>query len=134
MKVKEVIKGYVPVVVKAESAMKEVEHDEALAKANKVKRLKRLASEGAAVAFLVSTPSSATSKVQAVFMRDFEVKETLDGNFIVNGRDLEEELKADIARGMNPASLSIMRERKKEDMVFRSYRIDRIIRGSINWC
>ena len=47
-----------------------------------------------------------------------------------NVNNIEEELKRDID---NNIALSILRKRKDTEKCYRSYRIDRIVRGSINW-
>jgi hypothetical protein len=112
--------------------VEEVRNDEKLKKANKVKRLQNLCKEGRRVGFLVYTPGTESGRlVHAATMEDATVEKTQEGNYIIKGRDLEEELKADLANGANPETLSVLRKRPDDQKKFRSYRIDRIINGTI---
>lgn len=103
-----------------------------LRKANKVVRLKALAEKEATISFVVETPGTTHDRmVHAVMLKNFCVRETKDGNFIVTGLDVEETLKADIERGID--SLSVFRKRDSDNSEIRTYRIDRIVNGTITW-
>lgn len=105
---------------------------EALKKANKVERLIALAKMGVKqISFTVNTPTSVDRVVQSVTLRDFKVRETKDGNFIVNGRNVAKELENDMHRFGKVNSL--LKTRSKEDCIFRSYRVDRMIDGTISF-
>ena len=98
-------------------------------KEHKREKLARIAKEEGIVSFVVKTPgSSQGDPVQAIILRDATVKKTKEGNYIVTGRDLEEEeriqLSADHVR-------RAYKSRPKKEMVFRAYRVDRIINKTI---
>ena len=107
--------------------------DKSLTKSNLVKRLKKLATMGATITFLAETPGTKSGRAAHVAMlKNFEVKKTQDDNYVVTGRDIEEEAKADIAAGVEV--LKVEKERDTEHGAkFRSFRIDRIVRGSLNY-
>jgi ABC-type cobalamin/Fe3+-siderophores transport system ATPase subunit len=101
-----------------------------LTKEHKREKIKRIINDCGVVSFVVKTPgSSHGDPVQAVILRDACVKRTKEGKYIVTGRDLEEEerlqLSADHAR--RP-----YKSRPKKEMVFRAYRIDRIVNKTIS--
>lgn len=135
--VKQIILGFVSSPAKrTKEEVKEIVdsfvHDENTKKLNHVDRLKRLCKEAKTISFLAVTPGTTHDRnVHAVMLQDAMVEKTKEGNYIIKGRDLEEELKLDLKNEIPAEELSIMRKREK--CVVRSYRIDRIIRGSINW-
>ena len=94
-----------------------------------VKKLRKFAREKRRISFAVLTPTTETGrKARVVQMKDFEVKETAEGNFTVSGRDIEEELKMDVelGRAFDPGE-----HRRKDQCNFRTYRIDRIVRRTL---
>lgn len=118
---------------KTEKIVKDYIHDESTKKLNHVERLQRLCNESKTISFLVKVNKTEHDRqVHAVMMKDAVVKLTADKNYVIVGRDLEEEMKLDIRNGVNPDELSILKKRE-DGCVYRSYRIDNIIRGSINW-
>ncbi|MGQ4893386.1 MAG: hypothetical protein ACP6IQ_02035 [Candidatus Njordarchaeia archaeon] len=91
----------------------------------KVRRLKKLAKEYKRISFLVHCPGTKHErKYHAVQLKDFKVWRSKEGNYIITGRDLEEELKE---YGPVPPR----GHRPKSQMIFRSYRIDRILPRTI---
>lgn len=117
-----------------QETVEEIQRRKALKKLNKVKRLQALSNDGATVSFLAYTPGTSQGRpVHGTILKDITVKKTLEGYYVVVGRDLEEELKTDISNGCSSSDLSVLRKRDKDKAVFRSYRIDRIIDGSISW-
>ena len=116
-----------------EKIVKDHIHDEYTKKLNHVERLQRLCKEAKIISFLVKVNKTEHDRqVHAVMLKDAIVKITAEKNYVITGRDLEEELKLDIKNGVDEDKLSIIKKREK-DTVIRSYRIDNIIRGSINW-
>lgn len=132
MKVKEFVKEKKITKEEAVEIIKEHKNEEAIKKLNHIDRLKKLCKEAKTISFLAVTPGTTHDRnVHAVMLQDAMVEKTKEGNYIIKGRDLEEELKLDLKDEIPAEELSIMRKREK--CVVRSYRIDRIIRGSINW-
>ena len=132
MKVKEFVKEKKVTKEEAIEIIKEHKNEEAIKKLNHIDRLKKLCKEAKTISFLAVTPGTTHDRnVHAVMLQDAMVEKTKEGNYIIKGRDLEEELKLDLKDEIPAEELSIMRKREK--CVVRSYRIDRIIRGSINW-
>lgn len=131
MKVKEFVKGKKITKEEAVEIIKEHKNEEAIKKLNHIDRLKKLCKEAETICFVVETPGTTHSRqVHAAFLKEAGVKKTSSGNYVITGRDIEEELKRDID---NNIALSILRKRKDTEKCYRSYRIDRIVRGSINW-
>ncbi|MCK9279159.1 MAG: hypothetical protein M0P71_00825 [Melioribacteraceae bacterium] len=113
---------------------RELDYDKKLRKSNLVTRLRKLSVDKKMVSFLVLTPASTTGrKVQSVIMKDFEVKETSESKFIITGRDIEHEVNADLDCGLNVTKHICTSSREKEDCIFRSYRIDRILGHTMTW-
>lgn len=109
--------------------MKNCSCSEKLSKMNKVERLKKLSLIVPQVAFVVHTPGSKSNRsVQSVILRDFTVEKTSDGNHVVKGRNIADEAKLDLKKNI---SMSLMKKREHEDCVIKSYRVDRILNGSI---
>lgn len=109
-------------------------YDLKLKKANMETRLRKLATDGKRVAFLVLTPGSSDGRpVQSVILVNFEVKRTAEGNVIVCGRDIEHEILADLEAGIAVERHVATASRAKEDCVIRSYRIDRILSHTMTW-
>ena len=105
-----------------------------LKKANMETRLRKLATDGKRVSFLVLTPGSSDGRpVQSVILVNFEVKKTADGNVIVCGRDIEHEILADLEAGIAVERHVPTASRAKEDCVIRSYRLDRILSHTMMW-
>jgi hypothetical protein len=80
------------------------------------------------IGFIVLTPGTTHDRpCHSVQMKDFIVKYSNDGNALVVGRDLEQEFMEDqrVGRVIPPR-----KHRKKGEMVFRSYRVDRILKHS----
>ena len=95
----------------------------------KVSRLRRLAKNGGRVAFVAFTPGSGEDRrVQSVILRDVSVKKTSNGDYIAVGRDLEHEERLQIENGGERRPYS---KRRKFEKVFRAYRVDRIVNGTI---
>ena len=88
-------------------------------------RLRRLSEEKKRVSFLVYTPGTEHERpVHSVQMKDFYLKKSKDGNVLVVGRDLEQELMSDMSKSQGPEPGG---HRRKSQKVFRSYRLDRIV-------
>lgn len=120
-----------PVAVAEERS---ADYDQKLKKRNLISRLKKLAADGKTVSFIVLTPTSTEGRgVQSVILTNFEVKETSDGNCIITGRDLEHEVQADLDSGIDVKKHVCTASRAKEDCVFRTYRIDRILSHTMTW-
>jgi hypothetical protein len=86
-------------------------------------KISKIANEHKKIAFVVKTPGSTGDLIQTVMLRDFMVKKTRDGNFIVVGRDACKEWLRDLETGY---SVQKRRHRVKAHQVIRSYRLDRI--------
>ena len=86
--------------------------------ASKVETLKRLTGYKRAVAFVAHTPGTQRgTSTQSVILKDATVRQTGDGNYVITGRDIQ--LEADRGRIDH------------ENPVIRSFRIDRIVNGTI---
>lgn len=85
---------------------------------SKVRVLRKMASENRVIGFVVHTPGSERGlATQSVVLKNAEVKCTGSGNHIITGRDLQLEA----GRGRI----------NHEDPEIRSFRIDRIVNGTI---
>ena len=93
------------------------------------RKIKELSTRHTRIAFLVRTPQSTTGDpVQSPMLTNFAVKRTAGGETVVVGRDRVKEIKKDMIEGR---TFSPGQKRKKSEMVFRQYRIDRIVPRTI---
>ena len=97
-------------------------------KEHKFEKLRRLAQEQLLVSFVVKTPSSEHSSIQAVVLRNANVTKSQQGNYLICGRDIEEEEKIQESNTVRRAFCS----RPKHERVYRCYRVDRIINKTIH--
>lgn len=117
-----------------EGLLEMAKEEAGIKKANKLDKLRRLCKSGRKVAFSVYTPSTEQGRlVHSTILRDAVVSRTSHGDYIITGRDIEEELKFDLSNGVQSEKLKSSKRRKKSDLKFRAYRIDRIIDGTILW-
>ncbi len=94
-----------------------------------VKRLTEMAKEKRCISFIVLCPGTTHNRiVHSVQMKDFEVKKTAEGKYVVTGRDLEQEIRSDIVEERVIAKRA---HRRKDQCVFRSYRVDRIVKRTL---
>ena len=116
-----------------EIAEKEISNSEieSLNKANKVDRLRKLCKLGKRISFVVFTPGTESGrKFHCVHLIDAEVKKTSEGNYIITGIDAELSL-ADNFKELTNLPKNIILTKNFVKNVFRSYRIDRILNGTI---
>lgn len=109
-----------------------IEEDK-LRKANKVVRLKKLCAMGKRIGFVVYTPGTESGRpFHAVQMVCAEVNKTAEGNYIIKGVDVELSLTQDAKNEAKISKRAVIAE-KFDSKCFRSYRIDRILDGTITW-
>lgn len=93
------------------------------------RKIKELSKKHSRIAFLVITPNSTNGDpVQSPMLTNFCVKTTNDGTQVVVGRDRVKEIKKDMIDGRE---YQPGQKRRKSHMVFRQYRVDRIIPRTI---
>lgn len=104
---------------------------EGLNKANKVDRLRKLCKLGKRISFVVFTPGTESGRrFHCVHLVDAEVKRTSEGNYIITGIDAELSLNESYKESACPSKNIVLTKSFAKD-VFRSYRIDRILNGTI---
>ena len=85
---------------------------------SKVRRLQNLVKEGATIGFVAHTPGSERGTgTQSVLLKNAEVKTTKSGQHVITGRDIQLEAERGKIDRKNPT--------------IRSFRIDRIVNGTI---
>jgi hypothetical protein len=84
------------------------------------RRIKKLVAENESVAFIAWTEDG---ELQPVILKNAGVRRTREGNHIVVGRSVLREVEHDLETGRSG-------RRKLEDMQFRSFRTDRIVRNT----
>lgn len=124
------------VVAKEEVVPQEIEHkkNDAIKKMNKVKRLKKLCEGGGKVGFIAYTPGTESGRMfHCVNMMQAKVEKTLEGNFVIVGFDVELTLTKMAENGVDVSKRVMFSNIKPEYKVYRSYRIDRILDGTITF-
>lgn len=112
-------------------ALEKEKREESLKKANKVERLKRLCKEGRRIGFIVETPGTKSGRpYHSTFLMDAEVKKTEDGEYVITGIDIELSLVASLEANKKASKRAVI-TKKMNELCFRSYRIDRIMDGTI---
>lgn len=98
-------------------------------KEHKYEKLKRLIKENGIVCFVAYTPSSQLgNRCQAVMLKDAQVKRSIvDGHYFITGRDIAKEETAQLDNAVRKSYC----KRPKYEQQLRSYRVDRIINGTI---
>lgn len=106
--------------------------EKAIKKLNKVDRLRKLCKGGKKVGFIVQTPGTESGRMfHCVTMMQAKVEKTLEGNFIIVGYDVELTLTKMAKSGADISKRVMFSRIKPEYKVYRSYRIDRILDGTI---
>ena len=104
---------------------------EGLNKANKVDRLRKLCKLGKRISFVVFTPGTESGRrFHCVHLVNAEVKRTSEGNYIITGIDAELSLNESYNKYSCPSKNIVLTKSFAKD-VFRSYRVDRILNGTI---
>lgn len=104
---------------------------EGLNKANKVDRLRKLCKLGKRISFVVFTPGTESGRrFHCVHLVNAEVKRTSEGNYIITGIDAELSLNESYNKYSCPSKNIVLTKNFAKD-VFRSYRVDRILNGTI---
>lgn len=104
---------------------------EGLNKANKVDRLRKLCKLGKRISFVVFTPGTESGRrFHCVHLVNSEVKRTSEGNYIITGIDAELSLNESYKEYSCPSKNIVLTKSFAKD-VFRSYRVDRILNGTI---
>lgn len=104
---------------------------EGLNKANKVDRLRKLCKLGKRISFVVFTPGTESGRrFHCVHLVNAEVKRTSEGNYIITGIDAELSLNESYKEYSCPSKNIVLTKSFAKD-VFRSYRVDRILNGTI---
>lgn len=104
---------------------------EGLNKANKVDRLRKLCKLGKRISFVVFTPGTESGRrFHCVHLVNAEVKRTSEGNYIITGIDAELSLNESYKEYSCPSKNIVLTKNFIKD-VFRSYRVDRILNGTI---
>lgn len=133
--VKELIESFAGVnkeVVRV-SELEEAEKEErAIKKLNKVDRLRKLCKGGKKVGFIVHTPGTESGRVfHCTTMMEAKVEKTLEGNFVIVGYDVELTLTKMAENGVDISKRVMFSKIKPEYKVYRTYRVDRILDGTI---
>ena len=129
--VKELIESVVKISNDADSNSSSKE-TEAIKKANKVDRLRKLCKMGRKICFVVHTPGTETGrKFHCVSMIDAEVKKTEAGNYTITGVDMELTLTKMVENNCDIPRRVMFSKIDDKNKVFRTYRIDRIVDGTI---
>lgn len=101
-------------------------------KLNKVDRLRKLCSDGKRIGFIAFCPETRSGRpYHCATLVNAEVKKTSDGNYIITGIDVELTLGNFAEQGKIPGKRVVISRNFDGNEVFRSYRIDRIVDGTI---
>lgn len=108
------------------------DEEKAIKKLNKVDRLRKFCKDGKRVGFIAYTPGTESGrKFHCVNMIQSKVEKTKEGNFVIVGYDVELTLTKMVENGVDISKRVMFSKIKPEYKVYRCYRVDRILDGTI---